>query len=324
MTDVREATNATFVAPGKADWSDLRVFHAVAQTGSLNSAAKGLGLTQPTVSQRIRDLEVRLGATLLTRSNQGVVLTEAGRMLAERVASMAHTAAAIEELLHNFDHEERGRVGLYMPDGVATYWLAPRLPDFQRRYPEIQISLDCGLWKELPLHTAPEVMVGFGEASSSDMDTRPLAFFHYCLFASRDYVDTYGQPKSINDLLANHRVIMHAGQVHQPGGWRTPVDAVHQLSAGMVDTNCSSALFHIVKHGGGIAALPSAMLEFEPDLVMLDLPPISRATLWMRHRYDIGRRGRVRRVTDWMQELFDPTRKPWFREEFVHPSQFGL
>lgn len=322
MADVREVANAPSVSPGKADWSDLRVFHAVAQTGSLNAAAKALGLTQPTVSQRIRDLEIRLGATVLIRSPQGVALTEAGKMLAERVSSMAHTVAGIEELLQGFDHEERGRVGLTAPDGVAGYWLAAALPNFQRQFPEIQVSVDCGLWKDMPPRLQPDIFIGFNEAASSDMDVRPLAFFHYALFASRDYIETYGQPKTLNDMLANHRVAMHVAQIHQPDGWRQPVNAIHQLSPATVETNCSTVLLRIIKNGGGIGALPTAMVEQEPDLVMLDLPPISRATLWMRHRYDVGRRGRVRRVTDWLREVFDTTHRPWFREEFVHPSQF--
>ncbi len=324
MVDLREADNAPTISPGKADWSDLRVFHGVVQTGSFNAAAKALGLTQPTVSQRIDNLEGRLGATLLIRTRQGVSPTEAGRMLAERVASMAHTVAGIEELLHGFDHEEKGRVGLTAPDGVASYWLAPRLPDFQRRFPEIQVSLDCGMWREMPLRMQPDIHVGFGETTPADMDARPLAFFHYAVFASRDYVDVYGQPKSLNDILANHRMVMHVAQLHQPAGWRAPATALHELSPASVETNCSSALLHIIKNGGGVGALPTAIVEQEPSLVMLDLPPLSRATLWLRHRYDVGRRGRVRRMADWLQETFDATHRPWFREEFVHPSQFGL
>src|SRR5215469_15171626 len=62
----------------KLDWNDVRTFLAVAESGSLNAAARVLGMTQPTISRRMEDLEYRLSARLFDRSSRGVTLTDAG------------------------------------------------------------------------------------------------------------------------------------------------------------------------------------------------------------------------------------------------------
>ena len=67
----------------------MRTFLAVAESGSLNAAARVLGMTQPTISRRMEDLEYRLGARLFERSSRGVQLTQAGESVRDLAASMA-------------------------------------------------------------------------------------------------------------------------------------------------------------------------------------------------------------------------------------------
>ena len=70
------------------DWDDLQIFHAVATTGSMSSAAAALGCQQPTVSKRMRQLESRLGAQLIDRRADGIVLTQAGEAALDYVRTM--------------------------------------------------------------------------------------------------------------------------------------------------------------------------------------------------------------------------------------------
>ena len=57
---------------------------------------------------------------------------------------------------------------------------------------------------------------------------------------------------------------------------------------------------------------------------MLDLPPVAHARLWVCHHRDIAKSARVARVMDWLKDVFDPRDQPWYRAEFIHPSEFGL
>src|SRR5580692_1010799 len=94
----------------RLDWNDVRTFLAVAECGSLNAAARLLGMTQPTISRRMEDFEYRLRAKLFDRSSRGVVLTEAGLMVRDLAQSMARLGGSIVRDVAGRDHSDTGRV----------------------------------------------------------------------------------------------------------------------------------------------------------------------------------------------------------------------
>ena len=106
-----EKTEQPKIMRQRADWSDLRVFYAVAQTGSFSEAAAQLGLTQPTVSTRVRDLETRLGVRLFNRSGQRLSLTEAGEKICDHVVTMERSdGSRVTARIFTDDHVAAGEV----------------------------------------------------------------------------------------------------------------------------------------------------------------------------------------------------------------------
>jgi DNA-binding transcriptional LysR family regulator len=322
MVLIRKNALTSAIGRQRADWSDLRVFYAVVELGSITQAAAALGLTQPTVTRRIEELEGRLGAKLLNRTAEGLSLTEAGELVYDRVLTMERSAGAIERLVFNKDREEEGRVGVLAPDGVAAFILAPNLPDFLRTNPKIAVSLDCGFWPDSPLSSEIDVSLQFDPVSNPDVIATPIATFHYGLYASQSYIDLYGAPASLAQS-AEHRYIHHPAQKRQKEKWGQKWQAFQGLAQVSFESNCSAATLAAIKNGAGIGALPTAIHEVEPDLVMLDLPHGVKATLWMCVHSDAVRTARIRRVMDWMTSIFDQRTKPWYRSEFVHPSEFA-
>src|SRR5271169_6646677 len=130
----------------RLDWNDVRTFLAVAESGSLNAAARLLGMTQPTISRRMEDLEHRLGARLFQRSTRGISLTDAGESVHDLAATMARFGDAIVRDVGGRDRTQGGRVRIAAPDGIASFVLIPAAPAFQMANPEIDLSVDCGLW----------------------------------------------------------------------------------------------------------------------------------------------------------------------------------
>jgi LysR family transcriptional regulator, glycine cleavage system transcriptional activator len=120
----------------RQNWESLRVFAAAAERGSFTAAAEELGLTQAAVSQRIAQLEERLGAQLFVRRPR-LRLTEAGSRLAPRVA-LGFTA--IERALRELQSPRLLSVTTTV--SFATLWLLPRLPRFRRHDPETSLALD--------------------------------------------------------------------------------------------------------------------------------------------------------------------------------------
>jgi DNA-binding transcriptional LysR family regulator len=117
---------------------ELHAFLAVARSGSFRRAAEALNVTQAAVSRAVLRLEEELGVDVLERSGAGVRLTAAGSELRRRVEK---PVAALEEAaLHLRRHAERLRLRLSVVTSLGNLWLMPRLEDFRRRHPEIEIE----------------------------------------------------------------------------------------------------------------------------------------------------------------------------------------
>jgi DNA-binding transcriptional LysR family regulator len=305
----------------RLDWNDVRMFLAVAETGSLNAAARNLGLTQPTISRRMEDLEYRLGAKLFSRSTRGICLTDAGVSVRDLAASMARFGGAIVREIAQRDKSNAGRVRLAAPDGLASVVLMPQLPNFQRANPEIEVALDCGLWLDAPMEGETHLALEFNDNYAADLVSMPIATIHYVYFASREYLDLYGVPKSAAEV-AQHRMIRHVGYREQTGTWNPKLKAVNALAGTHLLTNSSIAMLQAIKHGVGIGVMPTYVAWYEPDLVLLDLEPMAHPSLFLRYDPAAIRQNRVQRVKDWLTQVFDPTSQPWYREEYVHPRDF--
>ncbi len=305
----------------RLDWNDVRTFLAVTECGSLNAAARLLGMTQPTISRRMEDFEFRLRAKLFERSSRGVVLTDAGLMVRDLAQSMARYGGSIVREVAGHDNSQAGRVRLVAPDGIAGFVLAPRLAKLQMTNPQVQLTIDCGLWIGSMLEAEPDLYLEMTDAYSPDLISIPIATMHYAAFASREYLDLYGTPKTIGELTA-HRTVRHTSHREQRSTWTPKAAAIGQLAENHFISNSSAATFQAVRAGAGIASLPTFVATFAPELVMLDLGPWGHPLLFLRYHSGVENQRRVKLVKDWLMDVFDPTDQPWFREEFVHPRDF--
>ncbi len=306
----------------RADWSDVRIFWAVAELGSFGAAARALKLGLTTVTRAVDRLEQRLNARLVTRGPQGVTLTEAGSLAYDRALSMERVAEQLEREIADCEKAPEGRVKLVVPDGIAGFFLTPLLPEFIRANPKINLVIDCDLWPDRPLEGEADIALTFQEPRQADSVATPIAHFHYALCAAREYLDLYGRPKSVADILA-HPYVHHVGHTHHRETWKPAYAAFIDLIQRRIETNSSAVSFAAVKQGSGIGLMPTAALAVDPSLVMIDTPDHPSLRLWLVHHRETGRSARVRRVIDWLKEVFDPKTKPWFRAEFMHPREFG-
>jgi len=310
------------VSRQRAEWSDVRVFWAVAELGSFGAAARALCLGLTTVTRTVDRLEHRLNAKLLKRGPQGVTLTEQGRLAYDRALSMERVAEQLERELADAEKAPEGSVKLAAPDGVAGVFLSPAMPEFIRANPGINLVVDCDLWPDRPLDGEADVALTFQEPTHPDVVATPLAHFHYALFAARDYLDLYGAPKTRAELLA-HPYVHHVGQTHHRETWKPAYSAFLDLIQRRVETNSSAVSFAAVKSGAGIGLMPTAVLAMDSSLVMLETDDHPQLRLWLVHHRESGHATRVRCVIDWLKDVFDARTKPWYRAEFVHPRDFA-
>jgi DNA-binding transcriptional LysR family regulator len=306
----------------RLDWNDVRTFLAVAECRSLNGAARMLGATQPTISRRMEDFELRLKTRLFERTSRGIMLTDAGLTVRDLAQSMARAGGMILRNVAKHDSRDVGRVRLAAPDGLASYLVAPRLPKFHMAHPKVQISIDCGLWAGSMLEAEPDLYLEMSEDFSPDLVSIPIATMHYGAFASRSYLDLYGAPKTVSELMG-HRTIGHTSHREQKSTWTSKAAAVNQLAESSFISNSSAATFQAACAGAGIGLMPTYVATLAPELVMLDLGLWCSPLLFLRHHSFADQQRRVKLVKDLLLEIFDPTHQPWFRKEFVHPDDFA-
>jgi DNA-binding transcriptional LysR family regulator len=315
---VRKAkTPAPQPASRQFDWADLKVFLAVAETGSLTNAAAQLGTTQPTVTRRIDELESRLGAKLLHRDTTGVTLTDTGRFVADHAASMARSAMAIVQEASMRDHVPAGEVTLSVPDALATWFLAPQLARFQRAYPEIRLEIRT---RSEPLRTA-DISIQYQEAKRMEDVAVPLGWVHYVGFASKEYVELFGTPQSAMDAV-NHKVLSHIDYTEQQDRWRSKMKPLQDLIDPIMQSDCAPFILSSVAAGAGVASMPSYCGLIDQRLAVVDDTEHARVRFWAVFDRERGELPRVRETINWLKSVFDMRTNPWFREEFIPPEEF--
>jgi DNA-binding transcriptional LysR family regulator len=117
-------------------------------------------------------------------------------------------------------------------------------------------------------------------------------------------------------------MVWHTSHREQTHTWNPKLAAVYTLAATHLLSNSSAATLTAIKEGVGLGVLPTCVATFEPELVMLDLEPMAHPVIFLRHEPVALRQSRVQRVKEWLEQVFDPTNQPWYREEFIHPREF--
>jgi len=87
--------------------------------------------------------------------------------------------------------------------------------------------------------------------------------------------------------------------------------------------NVSSAHVSAILNGAGIGALPTYIQAISIDLIPLPIDVSSWADIWLTYRADAKRTARIQQTIEWVMQLYDPRRYPWFRDELIHPDRFA-
>lgn len=186
------------------DLRDLDAFVAVARTRNFRRAALEQRVSVSSLSQRLRDMEERLGVRLMNRTTRSVALTEAGELLLARVApAMVNVADAITEV-RGLRAEPSGRLRINAPPPAVDLVLAPMIAPFLARYPRVDLDVVAESAFVDIVAQGFDAGVRYGEHLAQDMVAVPLgAPQRYAIVASSAYVAKYGRPMHPKDLLAH-------------------------------------------------------------------------------------------------------------------------
>lgn len=279
------------------EWSDIRIFLAIARTGSLGAAARDVGQTQPTMGRRLRALEAAVGQTLFQRTPAGFVLTDEGAAVMLSAERMEEEALAFERQLAGGESALGGQLRLAASDWFGSYVLTPVLAEFARRHPLVSVELltDARLYS-LARREA-DLAFRIQAFDEPDVIARRLLRMPYALYAHRDL------PRLRKHGQGARLVTMNAAFGGMPDVlWLNK--HLPQASAAFTSNN-REAQARMCAEGVGVAVLPTALGNAFPELKKIDLaePPPSRDT-WLGYHKDLKRLNRLRSLLDLLAEHF--------------------
>ncbi len=252
------------------DWDKLRVFHAAAQAGSFTHAAETLHLSQSAISRQVSALEHDVGVPLFHRHARGLVLTEQGEMLFRTAHDVLMKLESIRSrLLETKDHPT-GVLRVTTTVGLGTGWLTDRTKEFLDLYPEINLQL-VFTNEELDLTMRQaDCAVRLRQPQQPDLIQRRLFTVHLHVFASKDYIERHGAPKSVADL-DRHRIITFGEPVPNYLAGLNALETVGRPDGekrpSVLQINDLMSIRKAVKRGVGIAMLPDYMSGKDSGLV---------------------------------------------------------
>jgi DNA-binding transcriptional LysR family regulator len=188
--------------------AEMSVLAAVVETGSFTRAAEVLGLSASGVSRSVARLEAKIGVRLLERTTRALRLTGEGTRLYELAAPHLSGIEEAADAVAGAAAQVRGVLRVSLNPLFVRYVLAPRLPEFLARYPELEIRM-------IPVPDAADlvaegvdVAVRFGPQPASSMSSRLLLNTRVLTVAAPDYLKRHGRPKVPQDL-AGHECLQY-------------------------------------------------------------------------------------------------------------------
>ncbi|KMN35379.1 LysR family transcriptional regulator [Chromobacterium sp. LK1] len=252
------------------------IFAKVAECGSFARAAAELTLSQATVSKAISRLEARMKTMLLHRSSRRLSLTEAGHAALERASRILAEGEAVEADITEQSSSLRGPVRVTAPMSFGLSHLAPLLPEFMARHPEVELDFHFSDEQVDLVAKRLDLALRIASLADSSLLARRLCSVRILLVGSPAYFARHGRPSHPRELSA-HRALLYS---NAPGGefWRFHHAEQGEFALEMPSTlrvNNAEALTPALRAGLGLALQPEFLAwqdvqAGELETVMMD------------------------------------------------------
>ncbi|UWQ13446.1 LysR family transcriptional regulator [Aliiroseovarius sp. M344] len=250
------------------DWDKLRIFHAVADAGSLTHAGDALHLSQSAVSRQIRALEESLNATLFHRHARGLILTEQGELLFDASRAINQRIEAAVARIRDSKEEVFGELRVTTTTAFGSLWLAPRLSKLYAKYPDLKIDLMMDEHVlDLPMREA-DVAIRMKEPSQADLIRKRLMDVRMRLYATPAYLKENGTPETLDDLSVHRLICQNTSSAQVRAGADLARELMTYDVKSLLTVNNYFGVLQAVLNNLGIGMLP--------DYVTHDIPQIQR------------------------------------------------
>lgn len=279
------------------DWTLLRSFLAVVDTGSLSAAADRLGLVQPTVGRHIRELEETLDTPLFRRQPRGLEPTPAALDLVEDARRMGEAALALERKASGTGDSLAGTVRVTASRMVATYLLPDIVAALHVEEPAVDIEIVASDETQNLLRRDADIALRMYEPRQPQLIRRRIGDVPLAVYASPAYLARRGTPTRLADLLDHDVVGLDRADDLLQGFARAGLPVPREWFPIRSDDHVVG--WQMVIAGAGIGFVQVPIAEAEPRVVRLPVEDIGFALpLWLAYHEDLKPSRRIRFVAD--------------------------
>jgi DNA-binding transcriptional LysR family regulator len=278
------------------EWSDIRIFLAIAREGTLAGAAQRLGQSQPTMGRRVRALEQAVGQTLFQRTGDGFVLTDEGEAVLAHAERIEDEALAFQRRLDGSSDELEGPLRVSSSDWFGAHMLAPVFAEFAQSHPRVVVELLTSQTRfSLPRREA-DLVFRIRPFDEPEVIARRLMTISYGVYLKSDLP----APTS-GDGAGAALITMDTNFAGMPDAvWLRRI-----LPNALVvsRSNNRDVQARMCVAGAGIAVLPRPLGDTLTGVTRIDLgePPPSRET-WVGYHRDLKKLARLRALLDLVVE----------------------
>lgn len=273
------------------NWDDLRLFLAVARTGSISGAARQLGVQHSTVSRRMRQFEESLGARLIERKSGGYELTPAGENVKDAASKVEREVLGVDGVLQGLDTGLIGPLRVTAINNMASTVLMPMFASFSTQHPQLELNIVVSNVDASLAQREADVAIRLTNSPPDTLIGKRVVTVASTIYGSRTYLERIRQqgtePKWIGvECCGFHKAWTKQCSDAQSHNFISD-DTLLTLSA--------------IREGLGVSILPCFMGDTEPGLQRYCAPdPSHNLGLWILLHPDLKRTARVLAFRDHM------------------------
>jgi DNA-binding transcriptional LysR family regulator len=238
----------------------MAIFAHVVEEGGFSRAAQTLGMSKSAVSKQVSRLEDRLGVRLLNRTTRRLSLTEAGAAFYEGCRQLVSDAEAAQAAVSHLASAPRGTLRINAPMSFGQLHVAPALPEFLLRYPELSVDLQLNDRTVDLVEEGFDMAVRIGELPDSSLIAKRLAPMRRATAAAPSYLEKHGRPRHPRDLT-DHQCLIYS-YLAWGREWRFdgPDGEVRVPVTGRLEINNGDALLAAARGGAGVVMQPTFLI----------------------------------------------------------------
>ncbi len=284
------------------DWNDLRYFLELSRQGKLIHAATRLQVDHTTVSRRITALEKQLDVRLFDKSPVGYQLTDAGLRLLPLAEEIEARSNRVYQDIAGKDTRLSGTVRVSVPEALGSQVIAPRIVEFCREHPDIEIELIAETRRMSLSRREADIAINLARPDRGRLIAWKLCDYRLKLYGAQSYLDSHTIINSMDDLAA-HAFVSYIDDLIEMPELRFFESTIKNAHVVFRSSNVG-AQFNAILQGTGLGIVHCFMAQQQSRLqvILPDLITVERS-YWLSVHEDLRNVARVDAVCDFLTSI---------------------